>query len=84
MHEHNPYIGHVQDRETMLKDIALMKQNNINAVRMSHYPHSTLWYKLCDEYGLFVCDEANIETHAMGAEWQNWFNKENHSAYRRE
>ncbi|MDR1896396.1 MAG: DUF4981 domain-containing protein, partial [Prevotellaceae bacterium] len=58
-----------------------MKQNNINAVRTSHYPQSTLWYKLCDEYGLFVCDEANIETHAMGAEWQGWFDRGKHPAY---
>lgn len=84
LHEHNPYAGHVQDEATMRQDIALMKQNNINAVRMSHYPQSVLWYKLCDEYGLFVCDEANIESHAMGAEWQNWFNKEEHPAYRLE
>jgi beta-galactosidase len=84
IHEHNPYSGHVQNKETMLKDIALMKQNNINAVRMSHYPHSVLWYKLCDEYGLFVCDEANLETHGMGAEWQDWFNREEHPAYRSE
>jgi beta-galactosidase len=81
LHEHNPYTGHVQNEETMRKDIALMKQNNINAVRMSHYPQSTSWYKLCDEYGLFLVDEANIETHAMGAEWQGWFDKGKHPAY---
>ncbi|KAA6310410.1 Beta-galactosidase, partial [termite gut metagenome] len=84
LHEHNSITGHVQDEITMRKDIALMKQHNINAVRTSHYPHSVLWYKLCDEYGLFVCDEANIETHAMGAEWQNEFDKELHPAYRPE
>jgi beta-galactosidase len=81
IHEHNPYTGHVQNEETMRKDIALMKQHNINAVRMSHYPQSTLWYRLCDEYGLFVCDEANIETHGMGAEWQGGFDKSRHPAY---
>jgi beta-galactosidase len=81
LHEHNPYTGHVQTEEMMRRDVALMKQHNINAVRMSHYPHITLWYKRCDEYGLLVCDEANIETHAMGAEWQDWFNKEKHPAY---
>ena len=81
LHEHNAYNGHVVDKETMLKDIKLMKQHNINAVRMSHYPQSPLWYKLCDEYGLFLVDEANIETHAMGAEWQGWFNKDVHPAY---
>ncbi|GHU80156.1 beta-galactosidase [Bacteroidia bacterium] len=81
LHEHNPYAGHVQDEATMRQDIALMKQNNINAVRTSHYPQSTLWYKLCDEYGLFLVDEANIETHAIGAEWQGWFDKSIHPAY---
>jgi beta-galactosidase len=81
LHEHNPYTGHVQTEEMMRKDIALMKQHNINAVRTSHYPQSPLWYKLCDEYGLFLCDEANIETHAMGAEWQGEFDKEKHPAY---
>ncbi|MDR1883923.1 MAG: DUF4981 domain-containing protein [Prevotella sp.] len=65
LHEHNPYTGHVQNEETMRKDIALMKRHNVNAVRTSHYPQSALWYKLCDEYGLFVCDEANIESHGM-------------------
>ncbi|KAA6300102.1 MAG: Beta-galactosidase, partial [Candidatus Ordinivivax streblomastigis] len=84
IHEHNPYTGHVQDEATMRRDIALMKQNNINAVRMSHYPQSPLWYKLCDEYGLFLCDEANIETHDMGAEWQSWFDQSKHPAYRPE
>ncbi|GAF02840.1 glycoside hydrolase family 2 TIM barrel-domain containing protein [Saccharicrinis fermentans] len=81
LHEHNAYAGHVVDEETMMKDIALMKQHNINAVRLSHYPHSTLWYDLCDKYGLLLVDEANIETHAMGAEWQAWFNKDKHPAY---
>lgn len=81
LHEHHPYNGHVVDRETMLKDIQVMKQHNINAVRLSHYPQSTLWYKLCDEYGLFLVDEANIESHAMGAENQGWFDKSKHVAY---
>ncbi|GHT13266.1 beta-galactosidase [Bacteroidia bacterium] len=66
IHEHNPYKGHVQDEATMRKDIALMKQYNINAVRTSHYPESALWYKLCDEYGIFLVDEANIESHGLG------------------
>jgi len=81
LHEHNAYNGHVVDEATMIKDIQLMKQHNINAVRMSHYPQSPLWYKLCDKYGLFLVDEANIESHGMGAEWQSWFNKEVHPAY---
>ncbi|WP_200974477.1 glycoside hydrolase family 2 TIM barrel-domain containing protein [Echinicola sp. 20G] len=83
-HEHHETKGHVPDHEVMLKDIQLMKQNNINSVRMSHYPHAPEWYELCDEYGLYVVDEANIETHGMGAEWQGWFNKDRHPAYREE
>ncbi|GHT41377.1 beta-galactosidase [Bacteroidia bacterium] len=71
IHEHNPSNGHVQDEATMRRDIALMKQHNINAVRTSHYPESTLWYKLCDEYGIFLVDEANIESHGLGYGPQN-------------
>lgn len=66
LHEHHPYSGHVQNVKTMLIDILRMKENNINAVRTSHYPQSTMWYKLCDHYGLFVCDEANLESHGLG------------------
>ncbi len=80
-HEHDDEEGHVPRREIMLKDIRLMKQFNINAVRTSHYPNDPLWYKLCDEYGLYLVDEANIETHGMGAEWQAWFDKSKHPAY---
>lgn len=80
-HEHDDVNGHVPSRELMLKDIQLMKQFNINAVRTSHYPNDPLWYKLCDEYGLYLVDEANIETHGMGAEWQGWFDKSKHPAY---
>ena len=65
-HEHDPVLGHVVTEEMMLKDIALMKQNNINAVRASHYPNDPRWYQLCDQYGLYVIDEANIEAHGMG------------------
>ncbi|MCL2120266.1 MAG: DUF4981 domain-containing protein [Planctomycetaceae bacterium] len=65
-HEHDPVLGHVVTEEMMRKDIALMKQNNINAVRTSHYPNDPRWYQLCDEYGLYVIDEANIESHGMG------------------
>ncbi len=81
LHEHHPYTGHVVDRETMIKDIQVMKLHNINAVRLSHYPHSTQWYKLCDEYGLYLVDEANIESHGLGAEYQGWFDKSKHVAY---
>lgn len=66
LHEHNSITGHYQDRETMMKDIRLMKQLNINAVRCSHYPNNVLWVKLCNQYGLYLVDEANIESHGMG------------------
>lgn len=66
-HEHDPDLGQVTTREMMLKDILLMKQYNINAVRTSHYPNDERWYQLCDEYGLYVQDEANIESHGYGA-----------------
>lgn len=65
-HEHDEYSGHVVSKESMIQDIKLMKQNNINAVRTSHYPTDPLFYALCDEYGLYVVDEANIESHGMG------------------
>ena len=81
LHEHHGTKGHVPDVAMMRKDLELMKQNNINAIRMSHYPHAKQLYELCDEYGLYVVDEANIETHAMGAELQGGFNKSKHPAY---
>jgi len=62
-HEHDPDTGHVMSRELMLNDLRLMKQHNINAVRTCHYPDVPEWYDLCDEYGLYVIDEANIESH---------------------
>ncbi len=65
-HEWDPDTGQVPSRERMLQDIRLMKQNNINAVRACHYPNAPEWYALCDEYGLYVIDEANIESHGMG------------------
>ncbi|CAK7193232.1 Beta-galactosidase [Commensalibacter sp. Nvir] len=64
-HEHHPEHGQVMDKATMLHDVLLMKQHNFNAVRCSHYPNNLWWYKLCDRYGLYVVDEANIETHGM-------------------
>lgn len=66
-HEHDPDLGHVTTRERMIEDILLMKRYNINAVRTSHYPNDERWYALCDEYGLYVQDEANIESHGYGA-----------------
>ncbi len=65
-HEHDPVTGHVISEESMLKDIELMKRYNVNTVRTSHYPNDPRWYELCDEYGLYVIDEANIESHGMG------------------
>lgn len=66
MHEHNDITGHVIDEATIMKDIRVMKSNNINAVRTSHYPQQELWYDMCDKYGLFLIDEANIESHGIG------------------
>lgn len=63
-HEHDDITGRVLTRESMEKDVQLMKQFNINAVRCSHYPNDPRFYELCDEYGLYVIDEANIESHA--------------------
>ncbi|HSG67776.1 MAG TPA: glycoside hydrolase family 2 TIM barrel-domain containing protein, partial [Bacteroidales bacterium] len=65
-HEHDEKTGHVVDEASMIKDISLMKMYNINTVRTSHYPNDPLWYSLCDEYGIYVIDEANIESHGMG------------------
>ena len=64
-HETNPYTGHVVSKADMEQDIQLMKQHNINAVRSSHYPNHPYWYELCDRYGLYVIDEANIESHPL-------------------
>jgi len=64
-HETDPFTGHVVSRASMEKDIQLMKQNNINAVRSSHYPNDPYWLDLCDKYGLYVVDEANIESHPL-------------------
>ncbi len=65
--EWDPYNGRYLTRDRMLQDIQLMKANNINAVRTSHYPNDEYWYDLCDQYGLYVIDEANIEAHGMGS-----------------
>ncbi len=65
-HEHDPYTAHVIPEDSMRRDIELMKQSNINAVRTCHYPDDPRWYELCDEYGLYLVDEANIESHGMG------------------
>ncbi|MBR2004305.1 MAG: DUF4981 domain-containing protein, partial [Thermoguttaceae bacterium] len=65
-HEHDAYRGHAVTEEGMLQDIRVMKSLNVNAVRTSHYPNDPRWYDLCDKYGLYVVDEANIESHGMG------------------
>tara|TARA_Y100001968_G_scaffold333480_1_gene396549 strand:+ start:2869 stop:6105 length:3237 start_codon:yes stop_codon:yes gene_type:complete len=65
-HEHDPNTGHVISKKLMEEDIRLMKEYNINTVRTSHYPADPYWYDLCDRYGLYVIDEANIESHGMG------------------
>ncbi|CAM9719769.1 unnamed protein product [Chrysoparadoxa australica] len=64
-HEHDDSFGKVVSEESMILDIKLMKQFNFNAVRNSHYPNHWRWYELCDELGMYVCDEANIETHGQ-------------------
>src|SRR5260221_6424900 len=64
-HDHDPIAGSAVSRELMEKDIQLMKQFNVNAVRTSHYPKDPYWLDLCDRYGLYVIDEANIESHAF-------------------
>ncbi len=65
-HEMDPDGGYVVSRERMIQDIQLMKMFNLNAVRTCHYPDNALWYELCDQYGLYVVAEANIESHGMG------------------
>ncbi len=65
-HELDPDNGYVVSRERMIQDIREMKRMNINAVRTSHYPNDAQWYDLCDQYGLYVVAEANVESHGMG------------------
>jgi len=76
-HEHDPATGHAESLDRVEQQLKLMKQNNFNAVRCSHYPHQPGFYDLCDRLGLLVVDEANIETHGMKpmnalAENANW------------
>jgi len=65
-HETDPLTRQVVSKESMLRDVLEMKRLNINAVRTCHYPDDSYWYELCDQYGLYVVDEANIESHGMG------------------
>ena len=64
-HEHLPESGHVITLESMVRDVQLMKQFNLNTVRTSHYPNDPRWYDLCDAYGIYVVDEANLESHGV-------------------
>lgn len=66
-HEHDPHTGHVISHQSMREDMKLMKQLNINAVRASHYPNDPYWYHLANEMGMYIVDEANIESHGIGA-----------------
>ena len=86
LHDHDEKTGHVITEDLTLKDLTLMKQNNVNAIRCSHYPKNPFFYALCDKYGFYVIDEANIETHGMGTTNQgldkNEEAKKVHPAYR--
>jgi len=65
-HEHHPRTGKYISRQTMVRDMELMKQANINMIRTSHYPNDPLFYELCDQYGFYIMDEANQESHGFG------------------
>ncbi len=69
-HEFHPETGRTLDEATMLRDVLLMKQHNINAVRTSHYPPHPRFLELCDEYGLWVIDECDLETHGFFDDWE--------------
>ena len=70
-HDHDQYGGKTVSRESMEEDVRLMKRLNINSVRTSHYPNDPYFYELCDRYGLYVIDEANIESHGSGGKLSN-------------
>jgi len=65
-HEHDPDHGRAIPLSRMIQDVKLLKQNNINAVRTSHYPDDPKWYEICDKYGIYLIDEANVESHGIG------------------
>lgn len=67
LHDHSDTEGHTVSEALTLKDLEVMKQNNLNAIRCSHYPKDPHFYRLCDKYGFYVVDEANIESHGLGA-----------------
>ena len=66
VHEHNEYTGHYVPEDLMIKDFELWKKYNVNTVRTCHYPQQERFYELCDQYGMYVIDEVNIESHGMG------------------
>jgi beta-galactosidase len=70
-HEHDPDHGRAIPVSRMIQDIKLLKTHNLNAVRTSHYPDDPTWYDLCDEYGIYLIDEANLETHGVGGYFSN-------------
>ncbi len=75
LHDHDEVTGHVVSEELTMKDLRVMKEYNLNAIRCSHYPKDEYFYRLCDEYGFYVVDEANIESHGLGASNQGGFDK---------
>jgi beta-galactosidase len=75
-HEHHPETGQVVSTESMMQDIIVMKRHNINAVRTSHYPNTPEWYSLCDYFGIYVIDEANLETHGFGRSTKSKINED--------
>jgi len=88
LHDHDEITGHVIGEEITLKDMEVMKQSNLNAIRCSHYPKNPFFYRMADKYGFYVVDEANIEIHGMGATNQGLDNNAEaikiHPAYRPE
>lgn len=70
-HDHDEYGGKVVSEESMMQDILMLKKFNFNAIRTSHYPNNPRWYELCDEYGIYLMDETNIETHGLGGKLSN-------------
>ncbi|MCC8147082.1 MAG: DUF4981 domain-containing protein [Bacteroidales bacterium] len=79
IHEHHEDYGHYVEKETIMKDLSLMKQYNINAIRTSHYPQPPEFYELCDKYGFYVVDEANIEAHGLDG-----YNTQKHPSFMEE
>ncbi len=79
-HEHHPKYGHYIPKETMERDVELIKQYNLNAIRTAHYPNDPYFYELCDQYGVYIVDEANIESHGLGAALQNVIDCSHHVA----